>query len=132
MNWINLRKGEYLRMLTHSFHELPYEACGLITLERDGRLLTHPCENDEPSHDSFTVCVYDHELILDRGLPIVGSYHSHPRGKATLSSSDKTTLPENQIHFVIGMRDLLEVRAWRIENGVIRRIEVTVSDDPWR
>lgn len=140
---INLPKSQYLQMVTHSFHEMPYEACGLLVI-RDGVLQAIPCQNDEPAPDSFTICVEDHERILNSGLPIVGTYHSHPRGMAVLSAGDLEMLPPNQIHFVIGMTNFLQVRAWRIEvkttpfyeylmpaGRTIRRVKTFINDDPF-
>lgn len=137
---INLPKSQYLQMVTHSFHEMPYEACGLLVVQ-DKVLQAIPCQNDELGPDSFQICVHDHERILDSGFPIVGTYHSHPRGMAVLSAGDLEMLPPNQIHFVVGMTEFLQVRAWSLDYAVdygaghqkiAQRIKTSISDEPFQ
>lgn len=124
-------RATMLKIVTHCFHEMPYEGCGIL-VEGPGRVEARPCKNDDPSTSSFQICVHDQERIVNEGLPILGTYHSHPRGIASLSADDVDMLPVDMIHVVVGMKEKLEVRAWSLRatgsgSKVIRRIPLQIN-----
>lgn len=112
MSVFRIPKSTILKMITHSFHELPHEACGLLVIE-DGMAVARPCKNDSPTTDAFEMCCDDLLRIHQEGLPIIGTYHSHPKGLPSPSEGDIDLLPRDQLHFIVGMRDEVSVRAWQ-------------------
>lgn len=112
---MNLRIHQYglVRMLDEAFMEMPREICGLL-VEDGGLVWPRPCKNTSPDNDAFEMLGDDILSVHKEGLPIIGTYHSHPDGKAKPSEGDMELLPPDQVHFVIGMKGHVSIRAWRI------------------
>jgi proteasome lid subunit RPN8/RPN11 len=105
-------RNTILKAVTHSFHELPYEACGLL-VEIDGVITAQPCKNDSADQDSFEMCCDDLLLWHESGHRILGTYHSHPRGRAEPSEGDLELLEPHKMHLILGMKGGLYVQLWR-------------------
>ncbi len=112
MERFQIRKQMLLRVVTHSFHELPREACGLLVLVKE-EITAQPCQNDATDDSSFDICVKDLERWHNSGLRMVGTYHSHPRGVAVPSKGDEELLEPNKLHLIVGMRGGLHVQLWQ-------------------
>jgi proteasome lid subunit RPN8/RPN11 len=122
---LEIPKATILQIVTHSFHEMPYEACGLLTLIQETvgggiiqEIRVEPCRNDSVDQDSFELCADDHLRIVRSGDQIIGTYHSHPRGLSAPSEGDIELLPRDQLHLIVGMKDNVSVRAWTIGDNV--------------
>jgi proteasome lid subunit RPN8/RPN11 len=71
---------------------VPHECCGFL-LGRGGVVeAVFPCRNLDESPVTFTVHPDDHlkacEVMVEKGLNLVGVYHSHPNGPAHPSDVD--------------------------------------------
>lgn len=115
----------------------PSEACGLILgVEDHGRLLavrTAVVPNAIGHGASRRFRIRPRDWIrLDRearreGLRIVGIWHSHPRGEAAPSESDRQGAWEEYLYVIaapearIGAR----LRCWRLEGGVFHEVELS-------
>lgn len=100
------------RVIANSFLHLPYEACGLL-VTKDGYMTAQPCKNDSPDQDSFDMCAEDLLYWHESGLPIVGTYHSHPRGIAVPSDGDLEMLEPDKLHMIVGMKGGIFVQLWQ-------------------
>ncbi len=102
----------------------PKEACGLL-LGRVAAQRVEVCEVREgrniadDSSAAFELHPEDHlALTLEAeraGLTVVGVWHSHPRGPATPSASDRAAAQASWLHGIVGLnaRGEFELRVWR-------------------
>lgn len=110
-------------MLRHAEMCWPHEACGLVAIDGEGRLvMAYPLTNAEASAVRFTIAPEEHFGALRHaeamGWEIGGVFHSHPSGNAVLSPVDLSQPHDpDWFHVVVGLRPHREVRAWRIQGG---------------
>jgi proteasome lid subunit RPN8/RPN11 len=64
--------------------------------------------------------------VDDRGLSVVGSFHSHPGGRAEPSDVDVREAIPGWVTVIIGRR---RVRAWSVEDGEVT--EVPLVERTW-
>ncbi len=134
------------RMVAHTLDGLPLEACGLLaavpSTPAGGRsgpepvlvVATYPCRNAAESAKLYEVHPLDHlradRDAEDRGLEIVGVYHSHTHTDAYPSPTDVAQAPDPGWHYVIvSLREAEPmVRSYRIVEGTVD--EEPVVNDP--
>jgi len=135
----------YDTMVAHTLDGLPLEACGLLAAvpasRSEGRpgadeslvATVYPCRNAAESARLYEVHPLDHlradRDAEDRGLEIVGVYHSHTHTDAYPSPTDVAQAPDPAWHYVlVSLReDEPMVRSYRIVEGVVT--EEPVVDD---
>ena len=123
-----LPKQTVLKVVAHSFHELPYEACGLLVRRGGvGEIQAAPVKNDSPGQDSFDMCADDLLYWYESDAQILGTYHSHPRGKAEPSEGDLELLEPGKIHLIVGMRGGLHVQLWQYLGYRVTPIQVDID-----
>ncbi len=118
MTKFTIPKQAVLKAVTHSFHELPYEACGLL-LRRGGvgEMQAIPVKNDSADQDSFEMCADDLYRWYESDAIIYGTYHSHPRGIAVPSEGDLDLLEPGKLHMIVGMKGGLFVQLWQFKGA---------------
>jgi proteasome lid subunit RPN8/RPN11 len=87
----------------------PHECCGLLEGVRtsDGFIIQalHPARNLSDDPDRFAIDPRDHFSALRAARAnrraIIGCYHSHPRGRAEPSVSDRTGAEEDNFLWLI-------------------------------
>lgn len=96
-------------ILRHACESGGEEACGVI-LGRDSEVLAwYPCRNAhaEPAR-SFLLHPHDLRQALELaerlGLEVLGFWHSHPGGPATLSPEDLTDQPRDWLQWLVAPR----------------------------
>jgi proteasome lid subunit RPN8/RPN11 len=85
------------RILEHARREVPREACGILVGEiKDEKIVReiYPCKNiDTFPETNYTIKPRDILEVMDKadekGLEILGFYHSHPAGGTQPSIIDK-------------------------------------------
>jgi proteasome lid subunit RPN8/RPN11 len=140
-----LRLSEKLvvRIRTHGAESYPHECCGAL-LGRDAETIRQildllPLENrraDSP-HNRFTITTDDfrraEKIAGERGLVLVGWYHSHPDHPALPSEFDRANAWPWYSYVIVSVeqRKPGQVTSWRLEQGRARftpeRIEVSAS-----
>jgi proteasome lid subunit RPN8/RPN11 len=119
------------QILAHALADAPLEACGLIAMDREGRMVrAYPARNtsDTPM-TAFTLDPDDHHAAIvdaeSRGWRIGGVYHSHPRGSAIPSPIDLRAPTDREwIHLIIGLGTREpEVRGWRITDDAAAEVQ---------
>ena len=113
----------------HARTSAPLECCGLLVGTADRIDECVPTGNVDPSPARFQVDPGEHIRLNRRlrgsGREVVGVYHSHPRGPAAPSATDvaEAAYPEF-VHLIVSLADAVrpEVRAFRIENGVVTSV----------
>lgn len=83
---ITLAKGIVEQMLYQAGQELPNECCGILAGHKDGDNIEiieiYPMKNIDESPEHFSMDPKEqfrvYYAIRDRGLKLLGNYHSHP------------------------------------------------------
>lgn len=122
-------------MVAHCLHGLPDEACGLLggDLAIGQVQILYPTDNDAASAKVYTIPPRAHlradRDAEDRGMSIIGVFHSHTRTEAYPSPTDIRQAPDPSWHYVIvSLRDTLPaIRSYRIINGVAEEEQVVVG-----
>jgi len=111
--------------VAHARSEYPNEACGLLAVDGDGCVRRGYClRNVDASPVAFTVDPAEHFASLtdaeEEGWTLGGSFHSHPRTAPVPSRTDvERALEPDWVYVIVGPVDgPIEVRAWRIRDGV--------------
>lgn len=124
-------------MIGHCLDGLPLEACGLLAghPDADDALVCYPCRNAAESSRVYEVEPRDHlradRDAEDRGLQIVGVFHSHTHTEPYPSPTDVRQAPDPAWHYVlVGLRDGDPVtRSYRIVDGNISEEAVVLGDE---
>jgi proteasome lid subunit RPN8/RPN11 len=122
-------------VLAHSRWAYPNEACGLLAGDDMRVSLVFCLTNRLHSPSRYTIDPREHfgamRYAERQGLAIVGAWHSHPAGDATLSGTDIASSPGGSwITMVVGNSASPDaaVRAFRTEDG--RAIERPLEANP--
>jgi len=125
----------YARMIAHCYDGLPDEACGLLAGDppTDKAVVVYPTANADASSRTYTVDPRD-MLRADRdaderGLAIIGVFHSHTHTDAYPSPTDVAQAPDPSWHYVlVSLRDDAPVvRSYRIIDGNIAEEPVVLE-----
>lgn len=119
------------RIVAHCLAALPDEGCGLFAMNEESVVEVYPTTNATPSPVAYTVPPGSHFAALRdaeaKGWRLGGAFHSHPYGDAELSMVDlQAVLEPEWVYLVVGMRAEPELRAWRVRDGDLEEISVTV------
>jgi proteasome lid subunit RPN8/RPN11 len=123
---MQIERKHLSEMISHAREEAPREACGILS-GRNGRVLRiYRIRNADLSPTSYRLDP-DQQFrafkdIEDRGLELLGIYHSHPSSPASPSDRDVEQAQYPDVSYIlISLADPAEaqVRAFRItEEGV--------------
>lgn len=117
-------------IVRHAQECAPEECCGLL-LGRDGTIVEAVRARniaDDPV-TRFLVDPHDHfagrRAARERGLEVVGFYHSHPRSRAEPSARDLAELGyPDHLYAIVSLRsEPAEVALFRFERGNVQRLE---------
>ena len=113
------------------------EVCGLISQTTKGELQLHKIPNvaDQPSrrfsmHEAQLVKTL--QAIREARARLFAIYHSHPTAPAEPSAQDlaESGYPEAwQLIISLNTKGVLELRAWRFEDGVVAETPLKIIDD---
>lgn len=126
---IHIDEQNLTAITQHAERDYPHECCGLLigTLNGDQRTVveTLPIENAKPESER-----YDRSLILptdllkgeryarERGLDVIGNYHSHPDDVAVPSQFDLDHALPVWSYIIVSVREgvTADARSWVMEN----------------
>ena len=126
-------------IVAHCLDGLPDEACGMLAGPMDAGEPTgvvsaaHPCRNADASARTYTVEPRDLLRAMRdadaRGDDIVGVWHSHTHTDAYPSQTDvRQAVDPAWIYVLVSLRHgEPALRAYRIRDGVIGEVDVTVA-----
>ena len=128
---LGLTSGAMATLLEESARTAPLEACGLL-LGRDALIgLVRPTPNIHPT--PATHFEIDPQALIDAhraarvgGAQIIGYYHSHPKGEAAPSATDRAMAMGDGLVWAIVARG--EVRFWRDGAGGFEALSYAVVD----
>jgi len=118
----------------------PCECCGLIEGRRENdvaqALAVHPVRNLASEPDRFELNPAEQFRLMrslrGTGREIVGCYHSHPNGRAELSSRDREHAGEDDFVWLIAGIDAEGPISWscHVPRGVDwRMVEIAISEE---
>jgi proteasome lid subunit RPN8/RPN11 len=124
---IQIESKHLAEMIAHAREEAPQEACGMLAGKAGRVLRLYRARNADQSPKSFRLDPEQQYRILvdieDRGLDLVGIYHSHPSSPALPSPTDvERAYDPETIHVLISLADPLEPRVGAFlitEEGII-------------
>lgn len=130
---LRLPQDVFDALVAHAWSDFPYEVCGLLGLQRDGRVEVIPVANAERSMRYY---VMDSRELLramrrieDEELGLV-IYHSHTHTRAYPSETDVrlAAYPE-ALYAIVTLqdRDAPDLRAFRIHDGAITEVPVRIT-----
>ena len=128
-------EGKYLsEMISHAREDAPQEACGILAGRGHRVLRMYRARNAQRSPTSYSLDPEEQYRIFrdieDRGLELVGIYHSHPSSPATPSDTDIEQAYYPEVSYVLislADPDEPQLRAFRItEEGVAEEDMVVV------
>lgn len=107
------------QIIDHCRATLPHEGCGMLAIEGDRVAKVYPTDNQDASPVSYTVPPQEHyDALVDaesNGWRLGGVFHSHPKGPATMSTTDldKVTEPD-WVYVVVSLNgDEPGITGWR-------------------
>src|SRR5579872_5759734 len=132
---LSLSPETYLQMVSHCLRGLPDEACGLLAGDPSTGVVErcYPARNAAESAKLYTVDPRDHlradRDAEERGIEIMGVFHSHTHTDAYPSPTDVAQAPDPGWHYVlVSLRDTHPVvRSYRIREEAVEEESVTVA-----
>jgi proteasome lid subunit RPN8/RPN11 len=136
---LRLGRAAYLEVIAHALDDLPLEACGLLVAREGGHAVevaeVHRCRNAAASARLYEVDTRDLGRVnwnaIERGMEIVGVYHSHTHTDAYPSPTDVAQAADQDPfwHYVVVSLRHPEpvVRSFRIVDGQIDEEPVVVD-----
>ena len=112
----------------HANEQNPYEACAILLGNKDEKIWEATeiflTENIEKSEINFTV---SNEQLLDgykmaeeKGLDVVGIFHSHPKSLPSPSNTDVKFMKGNPIPWIIYSGLTKEMKAYLLDSEIIQ------------
>lgn len=135
---IRIARGVIEAMLEHARREPELECCGLLAGRGEpgaGCEITEilRAENALRSATQYEIAPREllrlHREMRERGLELMGIYHSHPRGENAPSETDvaKAFYPD-VVYVILGLGAERKVRGFWIREGMVREVEIEVEE----
>jgi [CysO sulfur-carrier protein]-S-L-cysteine hydrolase len=130
-----LDRGTRDTLVEHAWSDFPYEVCGLLGIDAEGRITHFPITNAERSMTFYSMdgkeLLRAMRTIEDEGWGLV-IYHSHTHTPAHPSRTDVELAAYPEAYYLIVSlqdRDDPQLRAFRIVDREIREVPVDVRED---
>ena len=132
--WVRLEKiikiSESLRknLELHANEQNPYEACAILLGNKDEKIWEATeiflTENIEKSEINFTVSneqlLEGYKMAEEKGLDVVGIFHSHPKSLPSPSNTDIKFMKGNPIPWIIYSGLTKEMKAYLLDSEIIQ------------
>ena len=110
--------------------EKPNESCAILFGKENKTLEIFPAKNIEESPVNFTISneqlIEAYQTAENKGLKIIGIFHSHPNSIAVPSETDKKFMQSNPVTWIIYSGIERNFHAFILESEV-KEIEITES-----
>ncbi len=112
---------------SEAINKKPNESCALLFGKKDNDKITiseiYPAENIEKSPINFTISneqlIQGYKIAEDKGLEVIGIFHSHPDSEPYPSETDKKFMEINPVAWVIFSLVTNEFKAYMYESELI-------------
>lgn len=133
---IRLTRGFYDGIIDHARQESPRECCGLLG-GRDAEVhCAYRVTNTEPGVTRYLMDPEEQfrafRDLEERGLDLVGIYHSHPATQAYPSQTDTSlAFYPDSVYLICSLQEPEQpvIRAFRILEGEIREIPIEIAEE---
>ena len=110
-----------------AINKKPNESCALLFGKKDNDKFTineiYPAENIESSPVNFTISneqlIQGYKIAEEKGLDVIGIFHSHPDSEPYPSATDKKFMEINPVAWVIFSVKTNEFKAYMFESEII-------------
>jgi proteasome lid subunit RPN8/RPN11/molybdopterin converting factor small subunit len=122
----------YDGMVEHARRDFPNECCGMLAGRDGDATQLHPMTNLEASPVVYRLDPAEqlrfYQRLEQEGLDEVAAYHSHVNSPAYPSATDVRLAHGFMTYVIVSLQDRSSpsVRAFRIDDGAIRELEVRV------
>ena len=124
---IILTKAQRQILSTEAINKKPNESCALLFGKKDNEKITvneiFLTENIEKSPINFTISneqlIQGYKIAEDKGLEVIGIFHSHPDSEPFPSETDKKFMEINPVTWVIFSPLTNEFKAYMFESELI-------------
>ena len=135
---VRMPRAVWDALLGHSRRALPHECCGLLigaAAGADTRITrAWPARNLRRSRTRYLIDPADHFAAIRAarrsGLAVVGAYHSHPASPPAPSATDDREADDAELVYVIASPARAELRAYRLDAGRLRAVELRKTVSP--
>ena len=115
-------------LMQHANEESPYEACAILLGNTDEETWQTTeiflAENIDKSEINFTISneqlLEGYKRAEEKGLDIVGIFHSHPKSEASPSDTDVKFMKGNPVPWVIYSGLTKEMKAYLLDSEIIQ------------
>ena len=112
----------------HADEQKPYEACAILLGNKDEKIWNTTeiflTENIEKSEINFTVSneqlLEGYKMAEEKGLDVVGIFHSHPKSLPSPSNTDIKFMKGNPIPWIIYSGLTKEMKAYLLDSEIIQ------------
>ena len=112
----------------HANEQNPYEACAILLGNKDEKIWEATeiflTENIEKSEINFTVSneqlLEGYKMGEEKGLDVVGIFHSHPKSLPSPSNTDIKFMKGNPIPWIIYSGLTKEMKAYLLDSEIIQ------------
>ena len=115
-------------LMQHANEESPYEACAILLGNTDEEMWQTTeiflAENIDKSEINFTISneqlLEGYKRAEEKGLDIVGIFHSHPKSEAAPSDTDIKFMKGNPVPWIIYSGLTKEMKAYLLNSEIIQ------------
>ena len=112
---------------SEAINKKPNESCALLFGKKENDKITiseiFPAENIEESPINFTISneqlIEGYKIAEEKGLEVIGIFHSHPDSEAYPSETDKKFMEINPVVWLIFSVSKNEFKAYMYESEII-------------
>jgi len=112
----------------HANEQNPYEACAILLGNKDEKIWEtteiYLSENIEKSEINFTVSneqlLEGYKMAEEKGLDVVGIFHSHPKSLPSPSNTDIKFMKGKPIPWIIYSGLTKEMKAYLLDSEIIQ------------
>ncbi len=120
-------------MRDHVTRQFPLEACGLLAGKNDRVKEVIFVRNQAQSPERFVMEPYEQlkafDWIESSSLDLLGIFHSHPTGPATLSPTDIAEAAYEVFHLIWSLQgETWALRGFWIENGQVFEVSLLLEE----
>lgn len=124
---IVLTKEQRQLLSNEAIDKKPNESCALLFGKKDNDTITineiYPAENIEKSPTNFTISneqlIQGYKIAEEKGLEVIGIFHSHPDSEPYPSATDKKFMEINPVAWVIFSTITNEFKAYLYEDDLV-------------
>jgi len=138
---LTIRKGDLRTIIDHCIAGLPNEACGILAGQDKRVERVYPMRNAKAGPASYEMDAEEQFRVMkdirQKGLAMIGIFHSHPSGRAYPSGIDVekaywpgTELPNypDVVYVIVSLMDRADpvVKGFWIKDEAVREVPLTV------